>query len=172
MVHHNLQMPLRLHVCAHHAEGADGSAVSHEKARDDRVVGALAGTQDVCRRGIEREVRAAVLQRDAGAVHDDAGAEAHIVRLDIRDHVPLAVGAAEIDRSALRREGGDVRLCPRRDLAGTHRAVLRRDQIMIVQLHALRIRHIPERVGKGELHRLDLVMVRAGIVLFREIKVT
>ena len=42
----------------------------------------------------EHEAGAAVLQRDAGAGHDDARAEAHVVGLDVRDHHPVASAAA------------------------------------------------------------------------------
>ena len=50
--------------------------------------------------GVQGEVGAAVLQRDAGARDDDAGAEAHVVGLDEADHHAVAVGRAQVDRAA------------------------------------------------------------------------
>ena len=52
---------------------------------------------------VQREVVAAVLQRDPRPRHDDAAPEARVVGLDERDHHAVAVGGAEVDRAAARR---------------------------------------------------------------------
>ena len=70
-VRHDLQMALRLHVPAHHAERAEQRAVAQQQARDDRVVRALAGREPVRVARLEREAGAAVLQHDARAGCDD-----------------------------------------------------------------------------------------------------
>ena len=53
--------------------------------------------------GHEREAGAAVLQADAGARHDDRRAEAHVVRLDQRNHHAARIAGRKIDGAALRR---------------------------------------------------------------------
>ena len=63
--------------------------------------GALARRDVVRVAGLQREAEAAVLQRDACARHDDAAAEAPVVRLDERDHHAVGVGGAEVDGAAL-----------------------------------------------------------------------
>jgi ATP-dependent DNA helicase RecG len=72
-----LQLALRLHESAHHAEGHHRiHAPAHRGARDesghDRVVGALARPDRIGVRDLGGEACAAVLQRDAGARHNDA----------------------------------------------------------------------------------------------------
>ena len=64
------------------------------------MVAALAGLQTVGVFGVQGEVVPPVLERHASARHHDAGAKAHIVGLDVGDHVALPIGAAQIDGSA------------------------------------------------------------------------
>lgn len=52
-VGHDLQVTLGLHVGAHHAEGADGSALLHQETGDDRVIAALAWLQGIGSSGIQ-----------------------------------------------------------------------------------------------------------------------
>ena len=52
--------------------------------------------------GIESEKAAAIVQREAGARRDDAGAEAGVVALDQRDHVAVAIDDGEIGGVASR----------------------------------------------------------------------
>jgi hypothetical protein len=59
--------------CAHDAKGAEEVAVGvGGDARDDGVVGPLARAQAVGVRGIQQEVVAPVVQREAAAFRDDA----------------------------------------------------------------------------------------------------
>lgn len=64
---------------------------------DDGVVGSLSGSQDVRVAGLEVEVRAAVLEREAAALGDDAGAEAGVVAVDEGDAIAVCVGYGEVD---------------------------------------------------------------------------
>ena len=108
------------------------------------------------------EIRAAVLQRDAGARHHHAGAEAHVVGLDHRHHDARGVGGGEIHRSAARCPGrrrlGAVPIDQRRALA----QVLLVEQVLRAHRHVVDVGHIGLRVGEGELHRFDLQMHAVG----------
>src|SRR5271169_2685339 len=86
--HHHLHVTLRLHRATHHTEAHHRGAVFGDKAGDDRVVRPLV-RPDLIRMPVSRsEIRAAILQRNAGAWHHHTGAEAHVVRLDHRHHHP------------------------------------------------------------------------------------
>ena len=119
------------------------------------MVGALAGGDLIQVARFEDEARAAILQRDAGAGDDDPAAEALIVRLDHRDHHPVAVGGAEVDRAASRGLPGDRverAVADQRAAFGGVRFVqqtLDRDGRVIL------VGDIAPRVGEAELHRLD-----------------
>ena len=92
------------------------------------------------------EAGAAVLERDAGARCDEAGAEAHVVRLDEGDGHPVAVDRAEVD-------GAAGRLGDRRGLARAPAIeVLGGDQLR----HVRAVAHALERVLERELHAADL----------------
>ena len=111
-VQHNaqrqLQVALRLHRPAHNAERHERRALRVEReSRDNGMERALAARHHVGMRGIEREARAAILQTDAGARHHHAGAKAHKVRLNKRDHHAAGIGGAEIDGAALLRRAED-----------------------------------------------------------------
>ncbi len=62
--------------------------------------GRLRGASTFGCAAIEREQRAAILQRKSGALGDDARSEAGEVALDERHHVAVAIGRAEIRRVA------------------------------------------------------------------------
>ncbi len=64
-----------------------------------------------------------VLERHTSAAHHDAGAETHVVGLNIRDHIPLPVGTAQIDGAALGRDGVGVDLGGLAHLSGPLGAV-------------------------------------------------
>src|SRR5439155_19848502 len=99
--HHHLRVALRLHGAAHHAEAHHRPAAFRDKAGNDGLVRALAGSDAVGMARLEHEVAAAVLQRDA--FHHDSRAEAHEVRLDEGDHHAGGIGRGEVHRAAFRR---------------------------------------------------------------------
>ena len=82
--------------------------------------------------GVEAEVRAAVLVVDPGLGIDDAGPEAHVVRLDEADGVAVARRRREIDRPAAARDRRRRRASrPRRiDRRGELGRVVLRDQAL------------------------------------------
>ena len=92
----DLRLALRLHVAAHDAEGHPGLAVFGGEAGDDGLEGALAGGVDVGVAVLEGEELAAVLEHEAEAVGDEAGAHAAEVGLDLRDHHAVFVGDGEV----------------------------------------------------------------------------
>ena len=75
------------------------SPFGHER-RNDRVQRPLARREHVRMRAIEREQRAAILQRKSGAFGDDARPEAREVALDERHHVAVAIDDGQIRRVA------------------------------------------------------------------------
>src|SRR4051812_44579700 len=97
----HLRVALRLHGSSHDAEAHDRLAVLGDEAWNDGLVRTLARTDLVRMAGLQDERSAAVLQRDA--VHHDAGAEAHVVGLDERDHHAGGVCGREVNRAARRR---------------------------------------------------------------------
>src|SRR5437879_10926710 len=96
----DLGVGLRLSIAAHGAKDDRRATIAEGERGDERMERTLARCQRVRREGIEREVGAAILQGDAGAVYHIAAAEAAIVALDQRDGVALLVGGTEIDRVA------------------------------------------------------------------------
>ena len=86
----DLRLALRLHVAAHDAEGHPGLAVLGGEAGNDGLEGALAGLVDVGMAVLKREEFAAVLEHEAEAVGDEAGAHAAEVGLDHGDHHAVA----------------------------------------------------------------------------------
>ena len=97
----DLCLALRLHVAAHDAEGHPGLTVLAGEAGDDGLEGALAGGVDVGVAVLEGEELAAVLEHEAEAVGDEAGAEAAEVGLDLRDHDAVFVGDSEVSGVAV-----------------------------------------------------------------------
>ena len=163
---HHLRMPLRLHRAAHDAEGGERGAVRlHGEAGDDGVERPLSGRDLVDMAGRQREAGAAVLQADAGAGHDDAGAEAHEIRLDERHHHAVRIRGGEVDRAArLRRAiGGEAGPAPV-DQARPPGQVIRRQQRGRIERHVAGLGDMLVGIGQrqlgrfdGEMHRLDIV---------------
>ena len=107
----------------------------------------------------------AVLQRNAGARHDDARAEAGVVRLDQRHHHAGLVGGAEIDRAAvLGHAGAEVLGLLRIDQLGAALEVALVEHLLRRHLHEARVGDVAIDVGEGELHRLDAQMRHLGAV--------
>ena len=105
------------------------------------------------------EARGAVLQRDAGARHDDARAEAGVVRLDQRHHHARGVGGAEIDRAAvLGRARAEILGLLRIDQLGAALEIVLVEHLRRRHFHEARIGDVAPDVGEGELHRLDAEM--------------
>ena len=169
-VHDNLHMALGLHVAAHDAERSDRPVVLHQKARDDRVVGALAGHQAIDVVRIQREIRASVLQCDAGSVNHDPGSESHIVGLNVGHHIAFPVRAAQVYRSASWRHP----MCPHtrfiRHLCSSSGAIFGRQKRMIIDDHPCGIRHKMERIRERHLHGLNLPVIGLGTVFYCKCK--
>ena len=161
--HHRLQMRLRLHRPAHDAERKHRFAILRHESGDDGVERTLAAADLVRMARLERESRPAILQADPGARHDDARAEALIVRLDQRDHHAGLIGGRQIDRPAGGRHSmleasGALRV----DQLRTLLQVALVEQLRRRKLHRPRIGDIAVDVGERELHRLDLDVQRRG----------
>ncbi len=164
----HLHVTLRLHETAHHAEGGVECAVISIccHAGDDGVVGALARLQPVGVIGIETEIGAAVLQGEAPAARHDTGSEAHVIAVDERAGVALAVHHAEIDRVAAELQRETVMVGFKR-VIGIDRALafLRispAEQLFERGGGECWIRHVLARVGKGDAQRFDLEMQALG----------
>ena len=86
-------MPLGLHEAPHDGEarGKVSRGGVHEERRKDGVVRPLPPSDDVAVAGNQREVRAAVLQREAAAAGDQPGPETHVVGVYHRHGVPSGV---------------------------------------------------------------------------------
>ena len=110
------------------------------------------------------EARAAVVQRDAGARHHHAGAEAAVVRLDVRHHAALGVGRAQVDGAAhWRCAGGVAPGALRVDQARAFAQVGGLEQLRRRELHVRRVTHVRLQVGEGQAHGFDLeVHARGG----------
>src|SRR5690606_8473159 len=106
-----LKVSLGLHKAAHDTEGTDGPPFPGQKAGDNRMVGSLARLQTIGMIGIQGKIATAIVQADACARNNQAGAEPHIVALDEGDHIPLAVRGGQIDRPSLGRR-------PRKGIGG------------------------------------------------------
>ena len=104
----DLRVGLRLVVAAHHAERHHRAPVLREHRRHQRVQRPLVRADLVRMTRLQRESRAAVVQRDAGVAGHEAGAEAAEERLDERDHVAVAVRRRQVDRVAAI-DAGEVR---------------------------------------------------------------
>ena len=96
-------LTLRLHVAAHHTERHPGLAVFRGKTGNDGLEGTLARRIDVGVAVLEREKFAAILEHEAEAVGDEAGAHAAEIGLDLADHHAGGVGDGEIGGVAVAR---------------------------------------------------------------------
>lgn len=101
-------MALRLHEAAHNAVDGVQRAVVFigDHSRDDGVIWAFPGGDGVWMAGDELEVAAAVLQDEAAAFGDDAGAETVEVGVYEGDCVAVFVGDGEVDGVAVVVGGG------------------------------------------------------------------
>ena len=142
-VGHELRVRLRLVPSAHDPEGDPRAVLLHEP-RDDRVERPLARRQRVRVVRLEREQRAAVLQHEAGAVRDDAGAEPGVVALDQRHHVAVAIDRRQVDGVVPLRAGDAL------ELRGLDRALRAR---RVDQLRALRRAVLAEQSLTGSFEK-------------------
>ncbi len=164
--HEGLQVALRLHVAAHHAEAHLRPAVFGEEGRDDGVKRTLARSDAVRALRIERKAVAAVLHRQAPTRHHDAGAKAHVVALDEAHHHAALVGGGKVDRAAARRVAVAEALRPLRiDELRPCREIRLVEHLRAAQPHAAaQVGDMLVDIGEGQLHRLDLQMLRLGAV--------
>ncbi len=152
----DLHVALRLHGAAHQAEGRDRLAVLGDEGRDDGVERPLPGADLVGMALGRDEPRGAVLQRNARARHDDARAEAGVVRLDQRHHHARGVGRAEIDRAAvLRHARAEILGLLGIDQLGAALQVRLVEHLLRRHVHESWIGDVAPDVGEGEFHRLD-----------------
>lgn len=163
----NLHVALRLHEPAHDAESAVQRPVGRvgHHAGDDGVVGTLPGLQFVGVVRVEAEVGAAVLQREAAALGDDAGAKTAIVAVDEGRGVAVLVRDGEVDGVAALEGRGDVLggfanvellhgLCRIEELCAGGR-VLARDEAGRGHGDDVGVGDVPARVGEAEAEGLD-----------------
>ena len=176
-VQQHLHVALRLHEAAHDAvDGVQGIVGGvGQQGRDDGVVGPLAGGVDVGVVGrVEDEVGAAVLQREAAALGDDAGAEAGVVAVDEGAAVALAVRDGEVDGVAPGVGGRGRRRTVAEVLVGggggeefgSLGEVGRRDEVLGGHARDVRVGDPPVPVREGDAQGLDEgVQVRSRVVL-------
>ena len=163
--HQGLQVALRLHVATHHAEAHHRLSVLRQESRDDGVERALARAHQVVAAGVERETVAAVLQAQPVARDDHTRAEAHVVALDEADHHAAGVGRGQIDGAALRQvAGAEVLRATHIDQPCAAGQVVLVQHLRRRQSHAARLGHVSVDVGKGQLHGLDLQVLRCHAV--------
>src|SRR5258705_470319 len=154
---------------AHDAEADTKVALLHEP-RDDRVQRTLARCQHVRVVFVEREERAAILQREAGASRHQPAAEPLVDALNERHDVAVAIDCGKIDRVAAVARGDRID----RDRLGSHGRRVRPDQprarfrslLVHERRHRdapeLRIGGVPQHVRVGALLGLDHHVQRCG----------
>ena len=98
----HLEVTLRLHGTTHHAERSQQVAPLEQHAGDDRVERPLRRGEHVRVVRALDEARGAVLEREAGAGRDDAGAEALVDALNQRDRGAVTVDGAQVRGTATR----------------------------------------------------------------------
>src|SRR4051794_15116123 len=120
-----LRVALGLHGGAHHPEDGPERPFACGKARNDGVQRALAGDYGVGMSGFEAEGVTTVVEADAGALGDDAAAEAPVEAVYERAAVAVGVHGAEVGRiPAGRRLRGPLRGAFRRDALAQARGVV------------------------------------------------
>ena len=156
---HELEVALRLHRAAHHAERAPQLAVAEQEPGDDRVERPLPRPQPVRMSRLRREAPRPVLEHDPRVAREHAGAPVVVGRLDQRDGVAVAVDHAEVGRAAARRPRG-LRL----ERAVGHDERTPRSQVLRIEQKRgqRRIRDLTVGVGERELRRLDPAVQRVG----------
>src|SRR5438034_10217383 len=105
LVRQNLDVPLRLHSTAHHAEGFPRFSIFHHKTRNDGVEGTFARRVNVGVVRFHREKLAAILKHEAESRHYDPAAHAAVIALNERDHIALIVRRAHVDGVAVVQRG-------------------------------------------------------------------
>ena len=115
---------------------------------------AFRGNQCIGRSRFEREIRAAILENNASAIHYHAAAEPHVVALNEGDGIAVAISGTEIDRIPceatrsngwLRPQGIDERSPPRE--------IVRLNECGRIDAHMRRICEIGAAVCEGQLLR-------------------
>ena len=153
----NLRVALRLHESAHDAERHARLALVRDKPWDERVVRELAWGDLVRAAWLKREVSAAVVHRDAVARNHHARPKARVVALEETDHVALRVGRGEKDGTSVFWLAVACGAC----LVGIDELaalveVAVAEEVFDRHTHVLRVGDVLVRVGKRQLHRLDL----------------
>ena len=133
--------------------------------RDDRVERALARADAVRVPRVVREARGPVLQDDAGALRQHAGAEQLEEALDVGDGRPVLVDDAQV--GGVRRRPG-ARGVVERAVGGDQRAPAR--QVLGVEQERRQrpVEDVAAGVGERQLHRLDLGVQPADQVVALE----
>ena len=101
LVRQNLDVPLRLHSTAHHAEGFPRFSIFHHKTRNDGVEGTFARRVNVGVIRFHREKLATILKHEAESRHNDPAAHAAVITLNERDHIALIVRRAHVNSVAV-----------------------------------------------------------------------
>src|SRR5712691_7724825 len=97
---------LRLAFPAHGPVDEARAAALEIHGGDQRVQGALAGSEDIGLAGIQREERAAILKDHAGVPGHEARAPREVHRLDERDRIALGISGDDGNRVAARGHPG------------------------------------------------------------------
>src|SRR5438105_2208599 len=101
LVRQHLNMTLRLHSAAHHAECLPRFAVFHHKSGNDRMKRTLAWCVNIRVTRFHREKFAAILKHESESRHYDAASHPAIIALNERDHVAFIVGRAHVNSVAV-----------------------------------------------------------------------
>jgi hypothetical protein len=99
-VKQDLDVALGLHEAAHDAVDTVQRTVVDIRyhSRDDGMIRSLIRRQHIRVVSLEFEIRATVLQREAAALRDDAGAETGVIAVNEGDAVSVAICDSEVDR--------------------------------------------------------------------------
>ena len=143
------------------------SPVAGEEPGNDRMPRTLATRRLVAMSGLQGEARSAVLERDPRVRHHHAGAEPHVVRLDVAHHHAVAVRRAEVHGPAARRLSGAEGLRALSDQGPARGEVAGIEHPAHRHVRAARIRHVATGIRERELHRLDLAMPALGAAVRR-----
>ena len=116
----------------------------------------------------EREAGAAIVEREAGAGHDDARTEFVEQRIDERHHVAVFVGDGEIHRlarDALRARIGAAHRLRAIDVAAPLGDERLGENCLRREREEVRVTGVPREIGVRELLRLDeQVQIRRGVM--------
>ena len=95
---HHLNMPLGLHVAAHHTKAHNRFSVFGDESGYDGLVRSFIAGDLIRMSFLKRKSEAAILKTDPGSGDNNAGAETHIVRLNKRNHHTVCIRSRQIDR--------------------------------------------------------------------------